>query len=68
MTQELEKSQRKLLKVTRDNSFLLDRLLQYEKVVADSPGDSDATPSSDSDAEPPLKFVKLFILLLNYIL
>lgn len=31
-------------------SFLLDRLLQYEK-VEDSSGDSDVTASSDSEAE-----------------
>nr|CAB3263007.1 uncharacterized protein LOC100186474 [Phallusia mammillata] len=48
---ELEKAQRKLLKVSRDNSFLLDRLLQYEQVIVDSPIDSDATVSSDSDSE-----------------
>ncbi|XP_041347422.1 uncharacterized protein LOC121367362 isoform X1 [Gigantopelta aegis] len=48
--EELRKAQRKLLKVTRDRSFLLDRLLQYEKVT-DSSGDSDATASSDSDAD-----------------
>ncbi|KAL8619148.1 hypothetical protein ACOMHN_019420 [Nucella lapillus] len=48
--EELRKAQRKLLKVARDRSFLLDRLLQYEK-VDDSSGDSDATASSDSDGE-----------------
>lgn len=31
-------------------SFLLDRLLQYEK-VEDSSGDSDVTASSDSEAD-----------------
>ena len=31
-------------------SFLLDRLMQYEK-VEDSSGDSDATASSDSDVD-----------------
>ncbi|XP_076472981.1 uncharacterized protein LOC143302271 isoform X2 [Babylonia areolata] len=48
--EELRKAQRKLLKVARDRSFLLDRLLQYEK-VDDSSGDSDATASSDTDGE-----------------
>ncbi|KAK7488249.1 hypothetical protein BaRGS_00020556 [Batillaria attramentaria] len=48
--EELRKAQRKLLKVARDRSFLLDRLVQYEK-VDDSSGDSDATASSDSDGE-----------------
>ncbi|XP_052073332.1 INO80 complex subunit E-like [Mytilus californianus] len=46
--EELRKSQRKLLKITRDRSFLLDRLLQYEK-LDDSSDDSDATASSDSE-------------------
>ncbi|XP_063142238.1 INO80 complex subunit E isoform X4 [Rattus norvegicus] len=43
--EELRKAQRKLLKVSRDKSFLLDRLLQYENVDEDS---SDATASSDN--------------------
>ncbi|XP_060029005.1 INO80 complex subunit E isoform X4 [Erinaceus europaeus] len=34
--EELRKAQRKLLKVSRDKSFLLDRLLQYENVDEDS--------------------------------
>ncbi|XP_076801886.1 uncharacterized protein LOC143446229 [Clavelina lepadiformis] len=51
LTQELEKSQRKLLKVSRDNSFLLDRLLQYEQVVTGSPFNSDDTLSTDSDSD-----------------
>ncbi|XP_019291782.1 INO80 complex subunit E isoform X4 [Panthera pardus] len=45
--EELRKAQRKLLKVSRDKSFLLDRLLQYENVDEDS-SDSDATASSDN--------------------
>lgn len=44
---ELRKSQRKLLKVSRDRSFLLDRLLQYEHIDASS-SDSESTASSDS--------------------
>ncbi|KAK3084502.1 hypothetical protein FSP39_014436 [Pinctada imbricata] len=48
--EELRKAQRKLLKTSRDRSFLLDRLLQYEK-VEESSGDSDITASSDSEAE-----------------
>ncbi|XP_064620774.1 INO80 complex subunit E-like isoform X2 [Lineus longissimus] len=47
---ELRKAQRKMLKVARDRSFLLDRLLQYEK-PDESSSDSDATASSDSEAE-----------------
>lgn len=47
---ELRKSQRKLLKVERDKAFLLDRLLQFEH-VDDSSSDSDATLTSDSDAD-----------------
>ncbi|XP_066580065.1 INO80 complex subunit E isoform X1 [Amia ocellicauda] len=49
--EELRRAQRKLLKVSRDKSFLLDRLLQYEHVDDDS-SDSEATASSEnSDAE-----------------
>ncbi|XP_047667616.1 INO80 complex subunit E isoform X2 [Tachysurus fulvidraco] len=48
--EELRRAQRKLLKVSRDKSFLLDRLLQYERVDEDS-SDSDATASSDSEGE-----------------
>ncbi|XP_064612829.1 INO80 complex subunit E-like [Liolophura sinensis] len=48
--EELRKSQRKLLKISRDRSFLLDRLLQHEK-IDDSSGDSDATATSDSEGE-----------------
>ncbi|XP_050162130.1 INO80 complex subunit E [Myiozetetes cayanensis] len=57
--EELRRAQRKLLKVSRDKSFLLDRLLQYENVDDDS-SDSEATASSDNSdgdgakgAEPP---------------
>ncbi|XP_070583708.1 INO80 complex subunit E-like isoform X2 [Erythrolamprus reginae] len=51
--EELRKAQRKLLKVSQDKSFLLDRLLQYENVDEDS-SDSEATASSDnSDGEMP---------------
>jgi len=52
--EELRKSQRKLLKISRDKSFLLDRLLQYEK-IDDSSSDSDATASSESDYEVQVK-------------
>uniref|UniRef100_A0A2C9JX33 INO80 complex subunit E N-terminal domain-containing protein n=2 Tax=Biomphalaria glabrata TaxID=6526 RepID=A0A2C9JX33_BIOGL len=45
---ELRNAQRKLLKVTRDRSFLLDRLLQQEK-IEDSSAESDATNSTDTD-------------------
>ncbi|RXM91442.1 INO80 complex subunit E [Acipenser ruthenus] len=38
--EELRRAQRKLLKVSRDKSFLLDRLLQYEHVDDDSSGTS----------------------------
>ncbi|TRY59466.1 hypothetical protein DNTS_024409 [Danionella cerebrum] len=48
--EELRRAQRKQLKVSRDKSFLLDRLLQYERVDEES-SDSDATVSSDSDGE-----------------
>ncbi|KAK8769147.1 uncharacterized protein LOC144114494 [Amblyomma americanum] len=62
--EELRKAQRKLLKVTRDKSFLLDQILQYESIDSSS-SDSDATVSSDSDSElrvepppPPFPAVK----------
>ncbi|XP_037130905.1 INO80 complex subunit E isoform X3 [Syngnathus acus] len=45
--EELRRAQRKLLKVSRDKSFLLDRLLPYERVDEDS-SDSDATVSSEN--------------------
>ncbi|XP_076363124.1 uncharacterized protein LOC143253320 isoform X1 [Tachypleus tridentatus] len=48
--EELRKAQRKLLKVSRDKSFLLDRLLEHEKVESSS-SDSEATVSSDSEVE-----------------
>uniref|UniRef100_A0A8C2KQV9 INO80 complex subunit E n=1 Tax=Cyprinus carpio TaxID=7962 RepID=A0A8C2KQV9_CYPCA len=38
--EELRRAQRKLLKVSRDKSFLLDRLLQYERVDEESSGSS----------------------------
>lgn len=46
----LHTNQRRLLKVSRDRSFLIDRLLLYEKPANDS-SDSDATDSSNSDTE-----------------
>ncbi|KAG8431297.1 hypothetical protein GDO86_019096 [Hymenochirus boettgeri] len=60
--EELRRAQRKLLKVSQDKSFLLDRILQYENVDDDS-SDSDLTASSEnSDTEgahglstPPVK-------------
>lgn len=49
--EELRRAQRKLLKVSRDKSFLLDRILLYENVEDDS-SDSDVTASSEnSDTE-----------------
>ncbi|KAH8367155.1 hypothetical protein KR084_005007 [Drosophila pseudotakahashii] len=44
----LHTNQRRLLKVSRDRTFLLDRLLLYEKPAKDS-SDTDATDSSDSE-------------------
>ncbi|PIK53805.1 putative INO80 complex subunit E [Apostichopus japonicus] len=48
--EELRKAQRKLLKVSRDKNFLLDRLLQYEKVIF-SGSDSEPTDSSEDEKE-----------------
>lgn len=42
----LRSSQKRLLKVSRDRSFLLDRLLQYEKHESTT-SDSEDTESSD---------------------
>ncbi|XP_057690951.1 INO80 complex subunit E isoform X1 [Corythoichthys intestinalis] len=52
--EELRRAQRKLLKVSRDKSFLLDRLLPYERVDEDS-SDSDATVSSDNSESEVLR-------------
>lgn len=52
LSEQLEKTQKKLLRVSKDRSFLLDRMLQYEK-VAETSSDSDATDLSDSDTEKP---------------
>ncbi|EDW61110.1 uncharacterized protein [Drosophila virilis] len=54
----LHTNQRRLLKVSRDRSFLIDRLLLYEKPAKDS-SDSDATDSSNSDVEPMTSSVAL---------
>ncbi|GAB6030027.1 hypothetical protein CHUAL_005714 [Chamberlinius hualienensis] len=48
--EELKRAHRRLLKVNQDKSFLLDRLLQYEK-IEDTSSDSDGTISSDSDLD-----------------
>ncbi|XP_071789950.1 uncharacterized protein [Asterias amurensis] len=48
--EELRRAQRKLLKISRDKSFLLDRLLQYERVEGSSSA-SESTASSDSEKE-----------------
>lgn len=46
----LRSSQRRLLKVTRDRSFLLDRLLQYEKPDKTS-SESEDTETSDEESK-----------------
>lgn len=45
----LRSSQRRLLKVTRDRSFLLDRLLQYEKPENSDSESQDDTESSEDE-------------------
>lgn len=45
----LRSSQRRLLKVTRDRSFLLDRLLQYEK-PENTESESEDTESSEDES------------------
>ncbi|KAF0309663.1 INO80 complex subunit E [Amphibalanus amphitrite] len=46
---ELQRCQRKLLKLNRDKSFLLDRLLLYETAVNSS--DSESTEDSDTELD-----------------
>lgn len=48
--QALRTAQKRLLAITRDRTFLLDRLLMHEKVELSS-SESDDTESSD-DGEP----------------
>ena len=47
--EELRKTQRKCLRVSRDKSFLLDRLLQYEAPDLSSDDDEATDSSSDED-------------------
>lgn len=42
-------SQKRLLKVSRDRSFLLDRLLQYEKQDSTTSESEDTESSDDTD-------------------
>lgn len=51
--ENLRTSQRRLLKVTRDRSFLLDRLLQYEKTDLTSSESEDTESSDDSSKIEP---------------
>lgn len=55
----LRGAQKRLLTVTRDRNFLLDRILQYERV--DSSSESEDTESSDDQesirAEPAKKYM-----------
>ncbi|EAT46668.1 AAEL002139-PA [Aedes aegypti] len=51
--ENLRTSQRRLLKVTRDRSFLLDRLLQYEKTDLTSSESEDTESSDDSSKMEP---------------
>ncbi|XP_071519552.1 uncharacterized protein [Panulirus ornatus] len=48
--EELRKAQRALLRVRRDKSFLLDRLLQYQR-GPDSSSDSEQTEESDTETD-----------------
>lgn len=47
---ELRKAQHNFVSISRDKSFLLDRILKYEKPQGPS-SDSEATESSDEDEE-----------------
>ncbi|KTF88807.1 hypothetical protein cypCar_00012700 [Cyprinus carpio] len=57
--EELRRAQRKLLKVSRDKSFLLDRLLQYERVDEESSGRrrSPGVPPVPSSSSPHLSLL-----------
>lgn len=52
--EELRKAQRALLRVRRDKSFLLDRLLQYQR-GPDSSSDSEQTEESDTETDTKLE-------------
>ncbi|XP_049873889.1 uncharacterized protein LOC126372247 [Pectinophora gossypiella] len=49
----LRSSQKRLLKVSRDRSFLLDRLLQYEKGESTTSESEDTESSDDTDYQRP---------------
>lgn len=51
----LRTNQRRLLKVSRDRAFLLDRLLQYEKPTNSSSESEQTEESSDDDATKEIK-------------
>lgn len=55
---ELRRSQGQLLQATRDRTFLLERLMQYQNVES-SASESEATDESEPEAkpEPPKRFV-----------
>uniref|UniRef100_A0AC35UD60 INO80 complex subunit E n=1 Tax=Rhabditophanes sp. KR3021 TaxID=114890 RepID=A0AC35UD60_9BILA len=55
--EELRNLQRKLLKLSRDKNFLLDRLLQYEK-LSDSSDDSDSSVKTIEDKSTKAKATK----------
>lgn len=52
--EELRNLQRKLLKLSRDKNFLLDRLLLYEK-LSDSSDESDSSVKTVEEKAPPKK-------------
>lgn len=57
--ENLRNSRAKLLEIARDRSFLLDRLLQYEKVDISSSSESgEDTESSDGEVELPRPDIK----------
>lgn len=57
----LRNSQKRLLKVSRDRSFLLDRLLQYEKPDS-STSESEDTESSDDTEYHRVDALKRYLL------
>lgn len=62
---ELRKAQHNFVSISRDKSFLLDRILKYEKPQGHS-SDSEATESSDEEEEASKIFYLIFLSILNF--
>lgn len=62
----LRSNQRRLLKVSRDRAFLLDRLLQYEQPENSSTESDETEESSDDDLPKDRKRYLLLILCIKH--